>query len=95
MLVGGQNDNDIVVVTSGTLADSLKDQIDDLDNSPMVPLQKLIKNCPVPAHLAQGTADGVKIRYRQSVSRAHFAIFWQNSAVVQRSGWSGIASAMP
>jgi triacylglycerol lipase len=45
VLVGGQNDNDIVVVTSGTLADSLKDQIDDLDNSPMVPLQKLIKNC--------------------------------------------------
>jgi len=59
VLIGGQNENDIVVVTSGTLADSIKDQIDDLDISPMVPLQNLIKNCPVPAHVAQGTADGV------------------------------------
>ncbi|WP_448724161.1 lipase family protein [Pseudomonas farris] len=59
VLIGGKNENDIVVVTSGTLADSLKDQVDDLDIFPMVPLQNLIKSCPVPANIAQGTADGV------------------------------------
>lgn len=59
VLIGGKNENDIVVVTSGTLADSLKDQVDDLDISPMVPLQSLIEHCPVPASIAQGTADGV------------------------------------
>lgn len=60
VLVGGKNENDIVVVTSGTLADSIKDQVDDLDIFPMVPLQNLIKSCQVPANISQGTADGVQ-----------------------------------
>lgn len=60
VLIGGKNENDIVVVTSGTLGDSPKDQVDDLDIFPMVPLQELIKSCPVPANLSQGTALGVK-----------------------------------
>ncbi|WP_260957931.1 lipase family protein [Pseudomonas citri] len=60
VLIGGKNENDIVVVTSGTLKDSLKDQVDDLDISPMIPLQKLINSCPAPVSISQGTKDGVK-----------------------------------
>ncbi|WLG42756.1 lipase family protein [Pseudomonas sp. FP1740] len=59
VLMGGKSGNDTVVVTSGTLGNSLKDQLDDLDIFPMVPLKNLIKSCPVSANLSQGTADGV------------------------------------
>ncbi|AUG02844.1 lipase [Pseudomonas sp. 09C 129] len=59
VLIGGKNENDIVVVTSGTLLNSPLDQLDDLDIFPMVPLQKLIKSCPVPANISQGTEGGV------------------------------------
>lgn len=52
-------ENDIVVVTSGTLKDSLKDQVDDLDIFPMVPLKSVIPGCQVPANIAQGTSKGV------------------------------------
>lgn len=60
VLIGGKSGNDIVVVTSGTLGDSLQDQVDDLDIFPMVPLQELIKSCPVPASISPGTALGVQ-----------------------------------
>ncbi|QQX56996.1 lipase family protein [Pseudomonas chlororaphis] len=59
VLIGGKSGNDIVVVTSGTLDDSPMDQFDDLDIFPMVPLQNLIKSCPVPAKLSPGTLAGV------------------------------------
>ncbi|EJL04954.1 MULTISPECIES: lipase [Pseudomonas] len=59
VLTGGRSGNDIVVVTSGTLADSLKDQVDDLDIFPMVPLQSVIPGYQGAASIAQGTADGV------------------------------------
>lgn len=52
-------ENDIVVVTSGTLNDSLKDQVDDLDIFPMVPLKSVIPGCQVPANIAEGTSKGV------------------------------------
>ncbi|WP_417696603.1 lipase family protein [Pseudomonas sp.] len=59
VLTGGRSGNDIVVVTSGTLKDSLKDQVDDLDIFPMVPLQSVIPGYQGSASIAQGTADGV------------------------------------
>ncbi|EJM60501.1 lipase family protein [Pseudomonas sp. GM48] len=59
VLTGGGSGNDIVVVTSGTLTDSLKDQVDDLDIFPMVPLQSVIPGCQGSASIAQGTSDGV------------------------------------
>ncbi|MDR6958006.1 hypothetical protein J2W43_001987 [Pseudomonas brassicacearum] len=58
VLANRNSENDIVVVTSGTLKDSLKDQIDDLDIHPMVPLQSVIPNCQAQANIAQGTSDG-------------------------------------
>ncbi|MDF9773357.1 lipase family protein [Pseudomonas baetica] len=60
VLTGGRSGKDIVVVTSGTLTDSLKDQVDDLDIFPMVPLQSVIPGCQGSASIAQGTADGVQ-----------------------------------
>ncbi|WP_423394366.1 lipase family protein [Burkholderia sp. LMG 21824] len=58
VLIGGAN-NDIVVVTSGTNKDSIRDSWDDLLIFPMVPLQNLIKSCPVPANISPGTYAGV------------------------------------
>ena len=59
VLMGGKGENDIVVVTSGTLSHSLKDQFDDLDIFPMVPLQTIVKGCAVPANVSPGTAAAV------------------------------------
>ncbi|WP_024776532.1 lipase family protein [Pseudomonas corrugata] len=59
VLIGGRSRNDVVVVTSGTLKDSLKDQVDDLDIFPMVSLQSIIPGYQGSARIAQGTSDGV------------------------------------
>lgn len=58
VLTGGKSGHDIVVVTSGTLKDSMKDQVDDLDIFPMVPLQNVIPGCLVTASIAEGTSKG-------------------------------------
>jgi len=59
VLMGGRSGSDLVVVTSGTLKDSFKDQLDDLDIFPMVPLQSVVPGYSGSASIAQGTADGV------------------------------------
>ncbi|MCE0463304.1 MULTISPECIES: lipase family protein [Pseudomonas] len=59
VLADRNNENNLVVVTSGTLIDSMKDQVDDLDIFPMVSLQSVIPGCQVTASIAEGTAKGV------------------------------------
>jgi len=60
VLQGGISGNDTVVVTSGTLGNSIEDLNEDLGIFPMVPLQSLIKSSPALANISQGTSDGVK-----------------------------------